>query len=616
MKSQHLIILYHVHQLLACCSYSSSEPNRNSIRDLTDKCRGKPKYDSLYINCGGGETVVDGKVFEADSATLNYHLARRENWAYSCSGDFGSKTYDSSDYIKNVDCGDCDPAETQLYNSSRLCPLSLTYYGFCLFQGNYTVKLYFAETVYQNDKDYSNLGKRVFDVYIQGKRELTDFNIKENATGTNKTWTASFTAYVGDDHLLNIHLFWAGKGSFQVPGFSYPSTAALSLNGPLVSGISVTANFKVGGKGLSPSQIAGITAGSVFAPLLLLAFMWKMGWLRKSELDEITIEVQGQSFTLKQIIDATRKFSPKMEIGRGRFGIVYKAELPNEIKLAVKKISPQSKQHGKDELQREIFNLKSLHHENLVQLLDGYSIKDLHLLVYDYMHKGSLHHALFEPNSTTKLDWKARFAICLGIARGLRYLHEEKRFKIVHGNIKPSNIMLDNSLTAKLSDFGLAMLCDEEDPFMAIKAKGSRVYMAPEYSMGKAITVKADVYSFGIVLLEIVSGKVSADYTPNQEAEFLLDKAGVLNDKGRILDLVDKKLASSYNRKQALTVLLLAMKCVNLSPTLRPKISEVVSVLEGEKRIDEISEGDDTPSTNIGGLCGACSRVLEIEPIS
>ncbi|XP_073261172.1 probable LRR receptor-like serine/threonine-protein kinase At1g53440 [Populus alba] len=589
--------------------------SRNSIRDLKNKCRGKPKYDSLYINCGGGETVLDGKVFEADSTASNYYPAPRENWAYSCSGDFGSETYDSSDYIKNVDCAVCDSAGTLLYNSTRLCPLSLTYYGFCLFKGNYTVKLYFAETVYQSDEDYSNLGRRVFDVYIQGKRELKDFNIKEMAYGTNKTWTASFTAYVGDDHLLNIHFFWAGKGSFQVPGFSY-TTAALSLNGPLVAGISVTAKFKVGGKGLSPSKIAGITAGSVFAPLLLVAFMWKMGWLWKSELDEITIEVQGKSFTLKQIIDATRKFSPKMEIGRGRFGIVYKAELPNEIKLAVKKISPHSKQQGKDELQREIFNMKSLHHENLVQLLDGYSIKDLHLLVYDYMHKGSLHHALFEPNSTTKLDWKARFGVCLGIARGLKYLHEEKRFKIVHGNIKPSNILLDNSLTAKLSDFGLATLCDEEDPFMAIKAKGSRVYMAPEYSMGKAITVKADVYSFGIVLLEIVSGKVSADYTPNQEAEFLLDKAGVLYDKGRILDLVDKKLASSYDRKQALTVLLLAMKCVKLSPTLRPKISEVVSVLEGEKRIDEISESDDTSSTNIGGLCGACSRVLEIEPIS
>ncbi|KAL9373368.1 hypothetical protein Peur_032988 [Populus x canadensis] len=589
--------------------------NMNSIRDLIKKCQGKPKYDSLYINCGGADKVVDGKEFEADSATSNYYSAPRENWAYSCSGDFGSETYDSSYYIKNVECAVCDSAGTLLYNSTRLCPLSLTYYGFCLFKGYYTVKLYFVETVYQSDKDYSNLGKRVFDVYIQGKRALKDFNIKEMASGTNKTWTASFTAYVGDDHLLTIDFFWAGKGSFLLPDFSN-LPAALSLNGPLVAGISVTANFKVGGKGLSLSQISGITAGSVFAPLLLLAFIWKMGWLRKSELDEITIEVQGKSFTLKQIINATRKFSPKMEIGRGRFGIVYKAELPNEIKLAVKKISPHSKQQGKDELQREIFNLKSLHHENLVQLLDGYSNKGLHLLVYDYMHKGSLHHALFEPNSTTKLDWKARFGICLGIARGLKYLHEEKRFKIVHGNIKPSNIMLDNSLTAKLSDFGLATLCDEEDPFMTIKAKGSRVYMAPEYSMGKAITVKADVYSFGVVLLEIVSGKVSADYITNQEAEFLLDKAGVLHDKGRILDLVDKKLASSYDRKQALTVLLLAMKCVNLSPTLRPKMSEVVSVLEGEKRIDEISEGDDTPSANIGGLCGACSRVLEIEPIS
>ncbi|XP_011040216.1 PREDICTED: probable LRR receptor-like serine/threonine-protein kinase At1g53440 [Populus euphratica] len=362
MKSQLLIILYHVHQLLACCSYSSSEPNRNSILDLKNKCRGKPKYNSLYINCGGGETVVDGKVFEAERTTSNYYSAPRKNWAYSCSGDFGSKTYDSSDYIKNVDCGVCDSAATQLYNSTRLCPLSLTYYGFCLFKGNYTVKLYFAETVYQTDEDYSNLGKRVFDVYIQGKRVLKDFNIKEMASGTNKTWTANFTTFVGDDHLLNIHFFWAGKGSFREPGFSY-APAALSLNGPLVAGISVTANFKVGGntgKGLSPSQIAGITAGSVFAPLLLLAFMWKMGWLRKNQLDEITIEVQGISFTLKQIIDATRKFSPKMEIGRGRFGILYKAELPNEIKLAVKKISPQSKQHGKDELRREIFNLKYL----------------------------------------------------------------------------------------------------------------------------------------------------------------------------------------------------------------------------------------------------------------
>ena len=121
---------------------------------------------SLFINCGGPQTLADGNQYDEDNATTNFYSIPGK-WAYSCSGDFGSKTYDSSDYIKNVECEVCDSAGTRLYNSSRLCPLSLTYYGFCLFKGNYTVKLYFAETVYQSDEDYSNLGKRVFDVYIQ-----------------------------------------------------------------------------------------------------------------------------------------------------------------------------------------------------------------------------------------------------------------------------------------------------------------------------------------------------------------------------------------------------------------------------------------------------------------
>ncbi|CAK7344948.1 unnamed protein product [Dovyalis caffra] len=536
--------------------------------------------DSLYINCGGIQNVFEEKLFDGDSATSNFYTAPKKNWAYACSGDFDSETDDSSDYIKNVECAVCDTAETFLYNSTRFCPLSLTYYGFCLFKGHYTVRLYFAENVYQNDEGHASLGRRVFDVYMQGKRILKDFNIKERARGADKPWTQNFTAFVGDDNLLEIHFFWAGKGSFLEPSFRYKSSP-LSLTGPLVSGISVTANFEVRKK-LSPSKIAGITVGSVFALLLLLAFMWKMGWLRKSELDEIIIEVQGRSFTLKKIIDATRNFSPKKEIGKGRFGIVYKAELSNQIKLAVKKISPQTKQQGKDELQREIYNLKSLRHENLVQLLDGYSKKGLNLLVYEYMEKGSLHHTLFEPNSTTKLDWEARYDICLGIAKGLKYLHEEKRFKIVHGNIKASNIMLDKNLTAKLSDFGLATLYDEEDPFMTIKAKGLR-------------------------------GKTGAEYKPNQEADFLLDTAGVLYEQGRILDLVDKKLSCSYDRKQALILLHLAIKCVNLSPTLRPKMSEVISVLTGEKNIQQISQGD-TPLENIGGSCDTSSRVPEINP--
>uniref|UniRef100_A0A6N2K3T8 non-specific serine/threonine protein kinase n=1 Tax=Salix viminalis TaxID=40686 RepID=A0A6N2K3T8_SALVM len=321
----------------------------------------------------------------------------------------------------------------------------------------------------------------------EGERKLKDLNIIEMAKGPNEAWKTNFTAIVDDNNPLEIHFFWAGKGSL----FNPPA-----LNGPLVSAISVTPNFNVHDGKLSASQIAGITIGCAFAPLLLFLFVWKMRLLGNRELREKQIEVQNRSFTLQQIIDGTKNFSSKMEIGRGRFGVVYKANLPDQIKLAVKKISPPSEQREKDELKSEIGNLTSLSHENLVQLFGGYSSKDLHLLIYEYMETGSLQKALFEQrhtNTETELHWSARFDICLGIAKGLNYLHEEEeksiKIKIVHGNINAKNILLDKNQTAKLSDFGLATIYNEEDPFTAIKARGSRVYMAPEHALGKAITV-------------------------------------------------------------------------------------------------------------------------------
>ncbi|KAL3569234.1 hypothetical protein D5086_029124 [Populus alba] len=510
-----------------------TEPNRGSILALSNQC--KSKHHSLFINCGGPQTLAEGNQYDEDNATTKFYSIPGK-WAYSCSGDFISTTSNSSDYVKKMTCG-VSISEESLYKTARLCPVSLIYYGFCLQKGNYTVQLHFAETVYAQDEDYSSLGTRIFDVYIQGERKLKDFNIKEKANGTNEAHKEKFPVIV-DDHPLEIHFFWAGKGSLYNPP---------ALNGPLVSAISVTPNFDVHDGKLSASQIAGITIGCAFPPLLLFLFIWKMGFLGNRELREKRIEVQQRSFTLQQIIDGTKNFSSKMEIGRGRFGVVYKAELPNQIKLAVKKISPQSKQQDKDEIKSEIGNLMSLSHENLLQLLGGYSNKELHLLIYEYMESGSLHQALFEQkvtNSATELHWRARYDICLGIAKGLKYLHEEEekriKIKIVHGNIKAKNILLDNTHTAKLSDFGLATIYNEEDPFTAIKARGSRVYMAPEHALGKAITVKADVYSYGVVVLEIVSGRSNTEYIPNQEADFLLDTAGRLHQAGRIRDLVPK----------------------------------------------------------------------------
>ncbi|KAJ4704047.1 LRR receptor-like kinase [Melia azedarach] len=542
--------------------------NRDTIYQIMDeKCDGKKsKYHSLFINAGGEETIIGKNHYNADDKTSNFYVNPANNWAYSCSGDFPWSTENPKDYIKNMTCGVSIP-EAPLYAKSRLCPQSLTYYGFCLHNGNYTVKLHFAETVYTNQDDHSSTGKRVFDIYIQGKLALKDFNLKEKAGGPYKICTENFTANV-HDNLLEIRLFWAGKGSLY---------SAPSLSGPLISAISVTPDFKIGR--LSKKEIAGIIIASVSALLLLLAFMWRMGWLGDRELRVTCVELRGKSYSLKQIIDATRNFSTKTEIGVGRFGTVYKADLGDQI-VAVKKLSPQAR-HVIDQIGTELYvQEKPLKHNNLVQLLGCCSKGDLHLLIYEHMENGSLQRALFDQDSKVQLDWPKRIIICLGIAKGLKYLHEgNPNHKIVHRNIKPSNVLLDGSLNAKIADLGLAKIYDEEDPYKFIREKGTAVYMAPEYAMRKAITDKVDVFSFGILLLEIVSGQTNAKYEENKETVFLLDTAIVLQTKGKIMELVDKKL-SSYNWQQAHKILGLAIQCVDQSPTLRPTMSHAIPFFE------------------------------------
>ncbi|KAF2302182.1 hypothetical protein GH714_033634 [Hevea brasiliensis] len=419
--------------------------NLNEILNMRNEyCGSKSKHNSLFINCGGPQLDFEGDKYDQDKATSNFFVSPNRKWAYSCSGDSSLSTSDSSDFIQNVGTA----SNESLYKSARLCPVALTYYAFCLKNGNYIVKLLFMETD-------SSSWKRVFDVYIQGERVLKNFDIKQDAASP----IIELIAHV-HGNLLEINLYWAGKGSIYNPPAS---------NGPLLSAISVIPRSH--SEKLSPSQITGITLASVLIPLLLLAFIWKMGWLRNKELDETTINVSGKSYTVRQIINATRNFSPKMRIGEERFGEVYKAELPDRTILAVKRISNELKERQTNELQKEIFNLKSLRHDNLVQLFGLYSKKNIRLLVYEYMERGTLHQALFE--SQNILDWKLRFEICLGIARGLKYLHEEiEGMKIVHGNLRPSTIMLDRSWIAKISDFGLATFYDDE-PFMLMQNKGS-----------------------------------------------------------------------------------------------------------------------------------------------
>ncbi|KAK1558579.1 hypothetical protein Q3G72_004133 [Acer saccharum] len=544
---------------------------------MDERCPDK-KFHSLYINAGGEETTIDKRHYDADHNTSLFYVSPN-HWAYSCSGDFLSSSSNYSDYIKNMTCGVAS-VDAPLYEKARLCPQALTYYGFCLQNGKYKVTLHFAETVYAKDEDHSSSGKRVFDIYIQGNQVRKDYNIKERAGGPNKICNEYFNATVSD-HTLEIRLFWAGKGSMYNPP---------SLNGPLISAISVTPDFKVGG--LPFAIIVVITVAAIFIPLLLLAFMWTMGWVGHKEWQETRVQLRDKSYTVKQVVDATHNFSSDMEIGRGQFGRVYKAVLPDQT-VAVKKLSPQSKQVI-DQIGREVYTLKTVKHHNLVEFLDSYSKRGLHLLIYEYMENSSLAFALFDSKSNLLLDWNTRFNICLAIAEALKYLHEDSRLKIVHRNIKPSNILLDKELNAKVSDFGLAKIYEDENLNVAIGAGDTLVYMAPEYATVKVITEKADVYSYGIVLLEIVSGKRDADFKSDQETVYLIDKACLLHSKGKLVNLIDEKL-HTYNRDQALTILDIAILCIDRSPSRRPTMSGVVSVLKGNKNIKEISKVD-TPS--------------------
>ncbi|KAJ0080721.1 hypothetical protein Patl1_09748 [Pistacia atlantica] len=510
--------LFLVCNLLLNCFWTSPS------QIIDDHCHGKnSQYHSLFINAGGEDANIGGKYYDEDNISSNsFYVDPTKRWAYVCSGDFLSTTANSSDYIRNNTCGVSSP-EATLYDKARICPQSLTYYGFCLQKGNYTVELDFAEIVFSKDEDYSSLGKRVFDVYIQNTKVIKDFNIKKEAGSPNKKWNLTFTAKV-DHNLLEIRLFWAGKGSLYNPP---------ALNGPLISAISVTpvrllllsttiySDFKIGV--LSTKWIVGIViavvSALVLASLLLWAFMWRMGW-DGWETENTTVKIREKEYSLKEVIVATGNFGPQNEIGQ----MVYMAKLRDQEKpVAAKKLPLYTKQF--DQITNEV--------------------------------------CAVDPNVQGQLNWERRVGICRGIAKGLEYLHELATGKIIHRNIKASKVLLDEDFNAKLSDLGLAMLYDEDEPHDFLQKIAAAVtYMAPEVLKKESVTDKADVFSYGIVLLEIISGQSNSKHEGKEERESLLQRAAVLHKKGSYSELVDKKL-TSYDMKQFIGIFDLAMRCVD-----------------------------------------------------
>ncbi|XP_010244453.1 PREDICTED: probable LRR receptor-like serine/threonine-protein kinase At1g56140 isoform X6 [Nelumbo nucifera] len=559
--------------------------------------RGFPHCANFSVKCGGQAMASPtGRIFESENETLapaSYYVTDTKKWGVSNVGLFNDRKAPS--YFQNTlsQIAGTGILTTEFFQTSRLSPGSLRYCGLGLENGIYTVSLWFAETKISDasSESWRSLGRRVFDIYIQRDLQLKDFDIRKEAGGaSNKAVQKEFKANVSEN-FIEIHLFWAGKGTCCIPeqGYYGPSISALAVTSdftPTVSGLPPTTTTSEGKTELIVGLVVGVTVASLLA---VIVFYLKRKRSSASEVEEefIALVSKPNTFSYTELKNATHDFDPKNKLGEGGFGPVYKGVLLDGRLVAVKQLSVASHQ-GRSQFVTEVATLSAVQQRNLVKLYGCCIEGNNCLLVYEYLENKSLDQALFR--NTLNLDWHTRYNICLGAARGLAYLHEESRPRIVHRDLKASNILLDADLNPKISDFGLAKLYDDKKTHISTRVAGTIGYLAPEYALRGHLTEKADVFGYGIVVLEIVSGR--PNFYSDPEKIYLLELAWNLHENNCELELIDPKL-SEFDEKEACRLIRLALLCTQVSPALRPSMSRVVAMLLGDVEVSTIASRPD-----------------------
>ncbi|XP_021648761.2 G-type lectin S-receptor-like serine/threonine-protein kinase At4g27290 isoform X2 [Hevea brasiliensis] len=295
--------------------------------------------------------------------------------------------------------------------------------------------------------------------------------------------------------------------------------------------------------------------------------------------DSAMEEMELPIFDLVIVKNATNNFSRNNKLGEGGFGPVFKGTLLDGQEIAVKRLSETSRQ-GREEFKNEVKLIAKLQHRNLVKLLGCCIEGEEKLLIYEYMPNKSLDFFTFDKTRCKLLDWHRRFHIIEGIARGLLYLHQDSRLRIIHRDLKVSNILLDSDMNPKISDFGLARTFGrEQSPTNTNRVVGTYGYMPPEYAIDGLFSVKSDVFSFGVIILEIVSGKRNRGFSLGGLGHNLLGYAWRLWVKGRPLELIDNSLYDSCGPSQVLRCIQVGLLCVQQLPEDRPNMSTVVLML-------------------------------------
>ncbi|XP_010275616.1 PREDICTED: probable receptor-like protein kinase At2g42960 [Nelumbo nucifera] len=336
------------------------------------------------------------------------------------------------------------------------------------------------------------------------------------------------------------------------------------------------------------SSLYGLTSAS---PLIGLPEVSHLGW--------------GHWFTLRDLEYATNRFSAENVLGEGGYGVVYRGRLINGTEVAVKRILNNLGQAEK-EFRVEVEAIGHVRHKNLVRLL-GYCVEGVHrMLVYEYVNNGNLeqwlHGAMCQQGS---LSWEARMKVILGTAKALSYLHEAIEPKVVHRDIKSSNILIDEEFNAKVSDFGLAKLLGSGTSHITTRVMGTFGYVAPEYANTGFLNEKSDVYSFGVLLLETVTGREPVDHGRPENEVNLVEWLKMMVGTKRVEEVVDPNLEVRPTTRALKRALLIALRCVDPDSEKRPKMGQVVRMLETDEhpfREDRRNRKSQTTSMELESL--------------
>ncbi|XP_042506330.1 putative receptor-like protein kinase At4g00960 isoform X2 [Macadamia integrifolia] len=342
-------------------------------------------------------------------------------------------------------------------------------------------------------------------------------------------------------------------------------------------------------KSFQPACVIAIPLAIAVTVLSIICFYVRRRKKKKKAnlMDDYT-NVDSLQFGFITIKTATDNFSDANKLGAGGFGAVYKGRLSDGQEIAVKRLSGNSSQ-GEAEFKNEVALLAKLQHRNLVGLI-GFCLEGKEKqLIYEFVPNGSLDYFIFDPSKRAEMDWRMHYKIIEGTARGILYLHEDSQIKIIHRDLKPSNILLDADMNPKISDFGMARLVMMDQTLVNTKrVVGTYGYMPPEYALKGLFSVKSDVFSFGVIVLEMISGKKIRSFHLTEDSQTLLEYAWRLWHEEKGLEFIDPMLNNSCPTSEVLKCLLIGLLCVQEDPKYRPTMSSVVMMLK--KKLDALPQ--------------------------